>query len=566
MNEMRTKATNIWSQLAPWQRFAGLATVLTAIGMFVVMGLWMNDPQYAVLYRDLNDRDAAAIVDELDSQKIPYRLAENGSAIEVEQGQVASARLKLASKNLPQGGTIGYEMFDSGSLGNLGMTEFMQRVNFQRALEGELSRTITAVEGVELARVHLVLPEQSLFVEQQQQPKASVILKTRPGVRLEVSQVQSIRFLVANSVEGLDAKNITLVDVAGNLYDMPDAKGEMSTASVSTSQIEVQRKVELETQNDLQAMLDQTLGPKKTVVRVSVDMNWDLEEAQVETYAPAGEVGSVIRSSSREEESWTGSGGAGVGGVPGVDPNAPVDVPSYQAGGTGSGDYTRRSDTINYEVSKETRSLVKQPGTVQRISVAVLLDETLPDTQVESVKSLIEAAVGADPARGDAVQVQRVPFNDDFYAQEMARFEAQQQQELYIRIGMIVAVLLALGLVLFFTRKIFSDMQKRMMPYVVPSETPALPQDASASLPASSLQKSAASAYARASGSKDRYAAYDAAYDKFDDYFQLPPPDESELRLRAIARHNPEVIASIIAEWSTTEAVTASRSRSEAAA
>ncbi|MEZ4636124.1 MAG: flagellar basal-body MS-ring/collar protein FliF [Caldilineaceae bacterium] len=226
MQDLRAKALDIWTQLAPWQRFAGIAIVLTTIGMFVVMGLWMSEPKYAVLYRDLNERDAAAIVNELDSQRVPYQLAEGGTAIEVEEDQVAAIRLRLAAQNLPQGGTIGYEMFDTGSLGNLGMTEFMQRVNFQRALEGELSRTITAVEGVDLARVHLVLPEESLFVDNQQPPKASVILKVKPGVKLNTTQVQSIRFLVANSVEGLSADNITLVDVDGNLYELPEGQAE----------------------------------------------------------------------------------------------------------------------------------------------------------------------------------------------------------------------------------------------------------------------------------------------------------------------------------------------------
>jgi flagellar M-ring protein FliF len=543
MQPLRTKATDIWTQLAPWQRFAGIATILSTIGMFVVMGLWMGEPKYAVLYRDLNERDAAAIVNELDSQRVPYQLLEGGTAIEVEEDQVAAVRLRLASQNLPQGGTIGYEMFDTGSLGNLGMTEFMQRVNYQRALEGELSRTITAVEGVDLARVHIVLPEQSLFVEQQQPPKASVILKTKPGLKLSPTQIQSIRFLVANSVEGLDAKNITLVDVAGNLYDIPDAKGEMTLASATSSQVEVERLMELEAQNDLQAMLDQTLGPNMTVVRVNLDINWDQEESQVETYAPAGEVGSVIRSSSREEETWNGVG-AEAAGIPGIEPNAPIDGATYQTTDGAGGNYNRRSDTINYEVSKEIRSKTKQPGAVERLTVAVLLSETLPEEQVDTVKALVEAAAGVNDERGDLVQVQRIPFNDNFYAEELARFEAMQRQELYIRIGTIVAVLVGLGLILLFMRKIFTDMQKRMMPYVVEDELPALPKETSASV-AANLQKNANAAYARAA----KNSAYNDPLNDFDNFFQLPPPDEAELRLRAIARHSPDVVASIIQEW-----------------
>ncbi len=557
MQGFRTKALDIWTQLAPWQRFAGIAILLTTIGMFVVMGLWMSEPKYAVLYRDLSDRDAAAIVNELDSQRVPYLLAEGGTSIEVEEDQVAAVRLRLAAQNLPQGGTIGYEMFDTGSLGNLGMTEFMQRVNFQRALEGELSRTITAVEGVDLARVHLVLPEESLFIQQQQQPKASVILKVKPGVKLSATQIQSVRFLVANSVEGLELENIALVDVDGNLYDIPNGQGEPTIASVTGGYFEMQRATELEKQNNVQAMLDQTFGPNKTVVRVNVDMNWDQEESQVETYAPAGEVGSVIRSSSREEESWSGQGAQAAAGVPGVDANAPVDDSTYQSEDGTAGAYNRRNDTVNYEVSKETRSKTIQPGGVERISVAVLMDESLPEEQIETVKSTVAAALGLNEERGDVIEVQRVPFTDTFYADEMARFESMQQQDLYVRIGTIAAILVGLGLVLYFTRKTLGDMQKRMMPFVVDDANPALPKESTASYPnAAMMQQNANAAYARAMNNSNKNAA---AFDDLDGIFQLPPPDEAELRLRAIARHSPEVVASVIEEWAVPEGSRMSR-------
>jgi flagellar M-ring protein FliF len=556
MQDLRTKALDIWAQLAPWQRFAGIAILLSTIGMFVVMGLWMSEPRYAVLYRDLNERDAAAIVNELDSQRVPYQLIAGGTAIEVEEDQVAAIRLRLAAQNLPQGGTIGYEMFDTGSLGNLGMTEFMQRVNYQRALEGELSRTITAVEGVDLARVHLALPEESLFAQQQQQPKASVILKVKPGVRLNMTQVQSIRFLVANSVEGLTADNITLVDVDGNFYELPEGDGTPTLASVSGGIMEMQRVAELERQNNVQAMLDQTFGPNKTVVRVNIEMNWDQEESQTETYAPAGEVGSVIRSSSREEENWEGAG-ANAGGIPGVEANAPVDDVTYQAGDGNSGTYNRRSDTVNYEVSKEIRSKTVQPGSVERITVAVLMDESLPEEQVAAVQSSVSAALGLNAQRGDVIEVQRIPFDISFYEQELAQFQAQQQQDFYIRIGIIVGVLLGLGLILFFTRKILGDMQKRMMPFVVEEENLALPKDAAAGQQgAASLQQQANNAYARAlAGTKGQ-----GEIDDFEHIFQLPPPDESELRLRAIARHSPDVVASIIEEWAAPDGARSARS------
>lgn len=554
MEPIRGRATEIWSQLAVWQRFVGLGLILTAIGFVTVMSLWMREPAYRVLYRDLSERDASAMINVLETSGIPYRLSATGSMIEVAENQVAKARLDLAAQNLPQGGSMGYELFDTGALNSLGMTEFMQRVNFQRALEGELTRTITAVDGVEMARVHIVIPEESLFVAQQSPTKASVILRIRPGARIDSSQIQSIRFLVANSVDGLTPANISIMDVAGNLYDMPDARGELSSALATNGQLEVQRLWELESQNDLQAMLERTLGPGKAVVRVSVQMNWNQEESQVELYAPAGEVGSVIRSSSREEERYTGAP-QGAMGVPGVDPNAPVDVPVYQVGAGGDGEYSRSRDTINYEVSREVRSLVKQPGSIERISVAVILDEGLPPEQVDRVQDLIEAAMGINPERGDQVRVQQIPFNDNFYAEEMARMQAAEQRDFYLRIGLILAALLGLGLVLFFIRRIFNDMQRRMIPFVVDDSQPAL-----APVEANETQKmlenlkkqSAATKYNRSgrgySNQDDLMEGYD-----YDSFAQLPPPDESELRLRAIARHNPDVVANILEDWAIQE-------------
>lgn len=540
MDDIRTRATEIWNQLAPWQRFAGIATVISAFGLLAVLGLWMREPSYALLYRNLSERDAAAVVNELENQRIPYRLVGDGTAIKVESSQVASARLKLAAQNLPQGGTAGFELFDGSALDNFGMTEFMQRVNYQRALEGELGRTITAIDGVEVARIHIAIPEESLFVEEQKQPKASVILKTTPGVHLKSGQIQAIRFLVANSVEGLEVGNISVADVDGTLYDPPKTDGELSAMAVTSNQLEVKRRFETETQNGLQAMLDQTLGPKKAVVRVNAEMNWDREETVKELYAPAGEVGSVVRSTNQTEESWVGAGESAAG-VPGVDPNAPVDVPSYQTGNGTGGEYTSRSTQTNYEVSKEVLNIVRQPGTVERLSVAVLMDENLPAEQADTVQKLVEAAVGFDAERGDQIQVQQVPFNDDFYAKEAALLQQMQQRALYIRIGTIVAILLGLGLVLFFTRKVFTDMQKRMMPYVVEPERAALPAS-NAQTPVS-LQNSASAAYAQASSGSDP--------EDIEDIFRLPSPDESEMRLRAIARHNPEYVASILQEWST---------------
>lgn len=541
MADIQNRAVYVWTQLTPMQRFAGIATLISAIGMIFLVGLWMNEPAMGVLYRGLDEKDAAAIVTALDEMVIPYQLSANGSTIEVSAAQVASTRLNLAAKNLPQSGT-GYELFDNGALGGIGMTDFMQRMNHQRALEGEIARTIASIDGVEMARVHIAIPEETLFAEQQNAPTASVILKLGAGVRLSPTQVQAIRFLLASSVEGMEASNISVVDMSGNLYEAPESTSEGSALAATSSQIETERQLKTQIQKDLQAMLDGTLGSNSTVVRVNVELNWDREESISEEYAPAGQVGSVVRSNQQTEESWTGVGADAAIGVPGVDINAPVDTPNYPTGdGTNSGEYNKRGSTTNYEVSKRVTNSTKQPGSVERMTVAVLMNEALPVEQVETIKALVAAAVGINPERGDLIQVDRIPFNNTEQAEAAALIAQAQRQDLYMQIGIIVAVLLGLWMILAFVRRTFMDMQKRMLPYVIDPQVPALAQPPVVQLPAPvTMQNNARLAYGGAQGVDES---------DYDDFFKLPTPDEVELRLRAVARRSPETVASILQSW-----------------
>ncbi len=544
MDNLRAQFQETWGHLAPWQRFAGIAILVSGVAMALLFGLWMKEPSYALLYQGLDERDAAAIVKELETENIPYRLSAGGTAIEVPPKEVANVRLKLAAQNLPKGGVVGFELFDQGGLSGLGMTERMQAVNFQRALEGELSRTIMALDAIEVARVHIVIPEESLFAEQQEEPKASVMFKPASSARLSNSQVQAIRYLVANSVEGLDPANVSIVDTEGNVYESPDASPEMSLMAASGSQLQIQRSYEIESQNKIQAMLDRALGPQKAVVRVNVEMNWDQEESTLETVAPAGEVGSVVRSTQQKQESWKGAPASAAEGVPGVDANAPADLPNYQAGEAGSsaGEYSNQESVVNYEVSKEIKNVQRQPGRVERVSVAVLVDESLAEEEVDKIKALVKAAVGFNEERGDQVTVQRIAFNDTVLAQEAAVLDEMAQRDFYVRIGTIVALLLGLGAILFFAWKLFSDMQKRMLPYVIEPDVPALPDGQQAS---ASLQQAASSAYSQASGEPP--PALSEA--ELEDWLKLPSPDEGEMRLRAVARRNPELIAAILKDW-----------------
>ena len=248
----------------------------------------------------------------------------------------------------------------------------------------------------------------------------------------------------------------------------------------------------------------------------------------------------MARSNQQTEANWTGVGPDAAIGVPGVDTNAPVDTPNYPTGdGTNSGEYNKRGSTTNYEVSKRVTNSVKQPGSVKRMTVAVLMNDQLPVEQVDAIEALVAAAVGINAERGDLVQVDRIPFNDTEQVQAAALIAQAQQQDLYMQIGTIAAILIGLGMVLVFVRRTFTDMQKRMIPYVVEPETPAL-SGPSIQLPApATLQRNARAAYNNSTQEENDY----------DDFFKLPGPDEVELRLRAVARRSPETVASILQTW-----------------
>ncbi|HIQ05512.1 MAG TPA: flagellar M-ring protein FliF [Anaerolineae bacterium] len=468
------RASAIWSGLDHRQRV--LAGILGVAGLTLLLslGFWAQTPDYAVAYTGLSEQDAGAIVAQLKKLNIPYQLSDNGSVIRVPAQRVAETRLALAQQGLPKGDSVGFELFDSGQLGNLGMTEFLQKLNYQRALEGELSRTINALEAVEGSRVHIVIPESSLFLDEEKKPTASVLLQLRPGERLNREQVQGISYLVASSVEGLQPDDVTIVDVQGHVLSAASTGAELpSSLQASTAQIEVKRRFERDAEAHLQAVLDQALGPGKALVRVSATFDWDRVEKNSETYVPPGSGGGVVRSSRQLEE--YGEPASAVGGIPGTTSNV-GGVPSYQSPVSGTNElrYVRRDQTYNYEISKVVENSVKAPGTIKRLSVAVLLDDSLPAEQAAAIESMVAAAIGADTSRGDTVVVERLAFDDSFYKSQQKALAEERRQELYMVIAKTIAAILGLVVVIFFVRGLLRDLSRRAVgpvsPYVLSLE------------------------------------------------------------------------------------------------
>ncbi len=437
---LQQQFVSYWKRLSLAQKLTVVSLALATLILTPVLVGWANTPSYEVAYTGLSEADAAQIVQKLDENNIPYQLKSSGT-IEVPSDQVYSTRLLMAREGLPQSSSAGYELF-SGSA-TFGMTEFSQKVNYQRAVEGELQRTIGSLEAVKAVRVHLVTPEKSLLTSEQELSTASVTLQIKPGYSLAADQVRAITHLVASSVEGLQPENVVVVDSDGNL--LADGMGDESEGSFATSddQRAIEKAYAAEVQKRVQTLLDKILGPNKSTVQAAVEMDWTQRETTSNTYSPT-EV--AIRSSQVINES--SSSGDTTGGVPGADSNLPTPVAT--AVGTGASSYQRSEETLNYEISQVQSHEIEAPGTVKRVSVSVMVDDVSDPAQLDSIKAAVQAAAGIDTTRGDQVVVESFAFDRTALEALAAELAAQQQQELYLQIGLGVgAGLVVLGLLTF---------------------------------------------------------------------------------------------------------------------
>jgi len=388
--------------------------VLACVGIFGAIILQARNADYRLLYANMANGDGAEIVRWLKDQKIPYRLENDGATIYIPADQVYEARLQLAGSGLPRGGGVGFEIFDKQSFG---MTDFSQKVNYLRALQGELSRTISSLAPVEAARVHLVMPEKRVFQSQQQEASASVILKLAPGLQLKESQIQGIIHLVVGSIEGLDSGQVTVVDSTGRILSRPSRDEKIGPATPGL--LEYQLELESQLEKRAQSLLDRAVGPGNSVVRVTASVDFSQQEQTEERYDPEG---SVVRSEQTSEDK-TGSDMAA--GVPGVAANLKSGGQTQNAALSGS---SRTEGTINYEISKVVSRKIFPVGTLKSLSVAVLIADRFvaagpgegqesshePRTAKElaAIEKMVRSALGVDQARGDKFEINSLPFEN----------------------------------------------------------------------------------------------------------------------------------------------------------
>lgn len=404
----------------------GVTVVSLALFSFIIFQTRTAD--YQLLYANLDETDAGSIVTWLQGNNTPYKLTNNGKNIRVPSNSVHEVRLQLASAGLPQGGGVGFEIFDKQSFA---LTDFVQKVNYARALQGELSRTIASLRPIESARVHLALPEKRLFKNQQKPATASVIINLMPGRRINESQIQGIVHLVSSSIEGLAPEHVTIIDQNGNVLTRTADKDLLG--SMSPDMLEFQLQVEKTMEERAQALLDKALGKKNSMVRVTAALDFAQFEKTEELFDPEEP---VIRSEQINEEK-TGSEIAG--GVPGVQSNLQGNTATTANATPPS---SRSQKTTNYEISKVISKTVNPVGTVQKLSVSVLVaDKTIPgkdnepettvprsETELASLENMIASALGLDSSRGDKIEVTSMPF---IVAPNVAETEGISKNMLY---------------------------------------------------------------------------------------------------------------------------------------
>ena len=429
------------SKINAWPKPVQLAAAAAAVTVVVVLLLWSSEPEYKVLFSNLEDRDGGAIVTALAQMNVPYKLSENGNAIMVPKDKVHESRLQLAEKGLPRSGEAGFELLDQT---RFGASQFTEQVNYQRALEGELVSSIQGLHAVQAARVHLAMPRESLFVRDRQPPTASVLLTLYPGRSLSDPQVAAITWLVSSSVPHLTADKVSVVDQNGRLLTSPSGE-----AGADSSRRNLVSDIEQRTVQRILTLLNPLVGPGNVRAQVSADVDFSVREQTTEVYRPnqkpgEGAVRSEQTSSSLQNNVLPPEGVPGaLTNQPPLNPTAPIvtqppAAPNADAAGNAQpntlttvpggntpllqGTGTARNDaTINYEVDR-TISHVKDPmGVLRRLSVAVVVNyrnndgelQPMPAEDLEKLNDLVKQAMGYSTDRGDTLSVVNTAFSDD---------------------------------------------------------------------------------------------------------------------------------------------------------
>ncbi|MHB1093184.1 flagellar basal-body MS-ring/collar protein FliF [Thiobacillus sp.] len=472
-------------------RTAGGRKIMLILGAAVIIAimaavwLWGQQPTYRVLFANFSDRDGGAIVAELEKMNIPYKYAEGGGALLVPADRVHDARLKLAAQGLPKGGNVGFELMENQKLG---ASQFLEQVNFQRAMEGELARSIESLSAVQAARVHLAMPKDSVFVSEQKQPTASVLLNLHPGRVLDAQQVSAIVHLVASSVPELSPKNVTIVDQSGNL--LSDTSRTANANGMDPSQVKYVQDYQQSVAKRIESIISPIVGAENVRAEATADMDFSRSEQAVESYKPNQTPDAMAIRSQQTSESLNGT--ANPSGVPGALTNqppapatapitAPGQKPATVAAPAASNTSTHKDSTVNYEVDKTIQYVQKAGGGLKRLSVAVVVNyrktvdkagkvvmKPLSPAEITQITNLVKEAMGYNQERGDTLNV----VNSVFASQPPEIIPAvpfwKQPQTINLAMQTGKYLLMAVALLMLYLR-----MLKPMLKKI--AEAPALP-------------------------------------------------------------------------------------------
>ena len=427
MNTALERGRRMLAGFTVGQRAMLVVAVVGLVVAAVALSRFAAQPSWTPLFSNLSGSDASAVVEQLKAQGAQYQLTNGGSTVLVPQSQVYDLRVALAGKNLPAGDAGGWSLLDQQGMTS---TDFQQNVAYQRALEGELGKTLQAMTGVRTAIVHLAIPKKDVFTTTADVPTASVLLALQPGVALTQGQVRSVMHMVAGSVPGLNPSDVTVTDAAGNLLSTRE-DGTAGAAGAASETDDQTAKFEDRMGTSLQAMLDKVLGPGHAVVRVNAQLNFDTTETTSQTYLSASGVPPLSEATS--SETYTG-GGAGAGGVLGG--TWPTLTAGSGAGGGGS--YAKSDKTVDNPVGTVVTKAQAAPGSVKRLTVAVVLDAAKAGVNPADVQALVSNAVGLDSKRGDTVQVSKLAFDTttaQAAAKQLADAQAAEKTAGYLDIG-----------------------------------------------------------------------------------------------------------------------------------
>ncbi|MGV8933246.1 MAG: flagellar basal-body MS-ring/collar protein FliF [Gallionellaceae bacterium] len=413
-------------QIGPVQLLSMLVFVSAFVAIVAGMWMWGQTADYNVLYSNLSDRDGGAIIESLQQQNIPYKFAEGGGALLVPSDKVHETRLRLASQGLPKGGTVGFELMENQKFGT---SQFLEQVNYQRSLEGELARSVQTLGAVQTARVHLAIPKQTVFVKEQQKPTASVVVSLYPGRSLDAGQVNAIVHLISSSVPNMPAGGVTVVDQSGTLLSSLHEGG--SDAALDATQLKYERQIEQDYIRRIEDIVAPLIGAQNVRAQVTADIDFTQAEQTAESFKPNLQTNqSSVRSTQIEESKNGVNSPAGVPGALSNQPPVPATAPivlaaSAVTGGSGESSSQHKEATTNYEVDRTIRYTKLPQSSIRRLSVAVLINNrtttdskgkaiSIPFTPAElaQLNTLVKNAMGFNAQRGDSLNVLNSAFNE----------------------------------------------------------------------------------------------------------------------------------------------------------